>query len=426
MTARAKKDPPLDARRVLVVSPQPFYEDRGTPIAILQLLTALTSLGYQADLLTYPIGASPELPGVRYFRSANPLGFRSVPVGFSFRKLVLDTTIVVSLFQRVRRDRYDVIHAVEEGAYPAAIAARWLRVPLVYDMASSLPEQLTRHWLLGTRPVQQVLRACERWLLQRAEQVIASTGLAGKVAAVAPDAAVREWTFCAQPRPAVTQATSSAIRRELELGPADRVVMYAGTFAQYQGVDLLLQAAAELCKSREDVSFVLVGGYPGEQESVRRAVGDLGLDARVRVLGRRSREETALMLQIADVVTSPRRFGGNFPLKIFDYMEAGRPIVATDIPTHRMVLDERCAVLTPSSPSCLAEGIARLLDNADLATDLTAAASEVAAERFGWRAFVSLVADLYVDALASAQAPGAVNRPQPAGGRAVAAGGAEQ
>jgi glycosyltransferase involved in cell wall biosynthesis len=408
-----------------VVSPQPFYEDRGTPIAILQLLTALTSLDYQADLLTYPIGASPELPGVRYFRCANPLGFRSVPVGFSFRKLVLDAAIVVSLVERVRRDRYDVIHAVEEGAYPAALAARWLGVPLVYDMASSLPEQLGRHWFLGTRPMQRMLQTFERWLLRRAEQVVASTGLADKVAAVAPHTSVREWTFCAQPRPTMTAATTAAVRRELELSPTDRVVMYTGTFAEYQGIDLLLEAAAELCAARDDVSFVLLGGYPGEQQTVRRRVIDLGIDARVRVLGRRSRQETSLMLQIADVVTSPRRFGGNFPLKIFDYMEAGRPIVATDIPTHRMVLDERCAVLTRSSPSCLADGIARLLDDADFAADLTAAASAVAAERFGWCAFVRLVSNLYADALGSARTDAASAALPPISG-AVAAGGADR
>ena len=45
------------------------------------------------------------------------------------------------------------------------------------------------------------------------------------------------------------------------------------------------------------------------------------------------------------VQETARAYGGNLPLKIFDYLAASRPIVATDIPTHRTVLTEERAVL---------------------------------------------------------------------------------
>lgn len=48
------------ARRVLVVAPQPFYEDRGTPIAVRELVTALAGLGFEVDLATFPVGATPH------------------------------------------------------------------------------------------------------------------------------------------------------------------------------------------------------------------------------------------------------------------------------------------------------------------------------------------------------------------------------
>ena len=77
-------------RRVLLMAPQPFYEDRGTPIALRHVLRALVELGHEVDVLTFPVGRSLELPGVRYFRAPNPLRFRSIPVGFSLRKVFLD------------------------------------------------------------------------------------------------------------------------------------------------------------------------------------------------------------------------------------------------------------------------------------------------------------------------------------------------
>ncbi len=68
-------------QRILVVAPQPFYGDRGTPIALRKVLEALSQLAYQVDVLTFPVGCSPEIPGVRYFRVANPLRIRAVPIG---------------------------------------------------------------------------------------------------------------------------------------------------------------------------------------------------------------------------------------------------------------------------------------------------------------------------------------------------------
>ena len=77
-------------RRVLVVTPQPFYEDRGSPISVRHLLHALVDLECEVDVVSFPFGRELELPGVRYFRIANPFGFSGVPIGFSFRKLFLD------------------------------------------------------------------------------------------------------------------------------------------------------------------------------------------------------------------------------------------------------------------------------------------------------------------------------------------------
>jgi glycosyltransferase involved in cell wall biosynthesis len=390
--------------RILVVSPQPFYEDRGTPIAVRQLLHALAELGYRTDLLTYPIGSSPDVPGARYVRCANPFRFRSVPVGFSLRKLILDVALVVRMAGLVRRERYQAIHALEESAFPAALVARWLGIPLVYDMQSSLPEQLTKHWLLGTRPLQAALLAFERWLVRRADQIVGSAGLAPRIHRVVPGKPFREWTFYSGPRPVVEPAEVDQLRRHIGVDPGRKMVLYSGTFADYQGVDLLLGAASEICRQRDDVDFVLVGGYPQEQREVRRAAARLQLGERLRVLARHPRDQMPALLQAADVLVSPRSFGGNLPLKVFDYLAAGRPIVATDIATHRTVLDERCAVLVPPDAAGLARGIGRLLDDPAAAAALGEAAHAVSVRRYGWQSFVGVVADLYAEAFGSAPA----------------------
>ncbi|HEX5386837.1 MAG TPA: glycosyltransferase, partial [Gemmatimonadales bacterium] len=124
-------------RRVLVVAPEPFYDDRGTPIAVLNVLRALRQLDYRVDVVTYPLGRPIKLPGVKIIRSANPFGIRHVPIGFSFRKLALDATLVPAIWRRLRRRRYDCIHAVEEAAFPAVLLGHLYGVPVIYDMQSS-------------------------------------------------------------------------------------------------------------------------------------------------------------------------------------------------------------------------------------------------------------------------------------------------
>ncbi|MGH7719602.1 MAG: glycosyltransferase, partial [Gemmatimonadaceae bacterium] len=141
----AGQEPAPNAPRVLVVAPQPFYEDRGTPIATRQLMQAFSHLGYGVDLVTYPIGRSIDIPGVTYHRAANPLRIARVPIGFSMRKIALDAMLIGTLHERLRARRYAFIHAVEEAAFPAVVLGRRYGIPVVYDMQSSLPEQLMKH-----------------------------------------------------------------------------------------------------------------------------------------------------------------------------------------------------------------------------------------------------------------------------------------
>jgi len=229
------------SRRVLVVAPQPFYEDRGTPIAVRQVLQALGELGRPVDLLTFPIGTDVAIPGLRIFRSGNPLGFHSVRVGFSVRKLVLDLPLTWAFQRRVSRERYACIHAVEEAAFPAAVLARRHGVPLLYDMQSSLAEQLACLRPLGFAPARAALNAMERWLLRRSSMVVTSAGLAERVRAMVPEVPVREWYYASAPADSSPEAVQR-LRAALGLASKGPVVLYSGTFEAYQGLPQLIAA----------------------------------------------------------------------------------------------------------------------------------------------------------------------------------------
>jgi hypothetical protein len=107
--------------KILFVAPQPFFEPRGTPIAVKWALEVLGDAGNEIDLLTYHIGSDVQLKGLLIHRINGPKYIKSVPIGFSFSKLVCDFYLCFKLKKMVQQNKYDVIHAVEEAIFPAVL-----------------------------------------------------------------------------------------------------------------------------------------------------------------------------------------------------------------------------------------------------------------------------------------------------------------
>ncbi len=383
-------------RRILVVSPQPFYQDRGTPIALRQVIEALSGLGYQVDVLTFPVGQDIELPGVRIFRAGNPFRIRGVPVGLSARKLLLDVSLIAALRSRLEQDRYTCVHAVEEAAFPAAVLSRRHAIPLLYDMQSSLPEQLCQHLVFRPPPIRWILELAERWLLRRSDLVVSSIGLAERVRRVAPATEVREWRYSGRPTESDPEE-ACALRQRLGLGPRQPVVLYSGTFEEYQGLKDLVAAIPAVLAEFPDAVFVFVGAEPGAGPAANGTAAALLASGALRIIGRQPRPAMAPYHAMADVLVSPRSYGGNLPLKVLDYLAAGRPIVATDLPTHRTVLNEERAVLVQPEVGAIAQGILEVLRDPGRAAQLADAARRYAAEHLAWHAWERYVGQLYED-----------------------------
>src|SRR6266511_4352984 len=123
-----------DIVRILMIAPEPFFEPRGTPFSEFHRIRALTTLGHQVDLVTYPFGQDVVMPGLRVFRSMRPPFVRRVRIGPSFAKLALDALLALSVIRRSSSGRYDAIHSHEEGGLIGVALAAILRVPHLYDM----------------------------------------------------------------------------------------------------------------------------------------------------------------------------------------------------------------------------------------------------------------------------------------------------
>jgi glycosyltransferase involved in cell wall biosynthesis len=379
--------------RVLVVAPQPFFQERGTPIALRWVVESLSELGYAVDVLTFPLGESLSIPNVRYIRVPNYLRFRRIPIGFSLRKVWLDFFIWRELRRLLRAGDYVCVHAVEEAAFFAVRAARPHGIPVVYDMQSSIPEQLRPHWLLGLRPARRLVERSERWLLRNADRVACSAGLEDRVKRQVPGAHVLRWTFPGTYRDDA-MAFRAELRAELGISHSQMVVIYTGNFADYQGLEELVGAIELVRAVHPQVVFVLVGGSLDEAGRVRRRLLAIPAEG-YRLIPRQPWSRMAMYLSAADIAVSPRRYGSNLPLKVIEYLAAGLPIVATNIPAHTTLLDDRLALLVEPSSSGIAWGTIQLIEDPLSRIQYEAAAIAYASRHLGAEAFLLSLAHLY-------------------------------
>jgi glycosyltransferase involved in cell wall biosynthesis len=393
--------------RILMIAPEPFFEPRGTPFSEFHRIRALTALGHQVDLVTYPFGQDVSMPGVRVFRSLRPPFVGAVKIGPSLAKLPLDALLALTALRRAIGDRYDAIHSHEEGGVIGAVLAWLLRVPHLYDMHSSLPQQLTNFAFSRSPLVRRAFLAIERFMIRRSRVVIViCPSLEDTVKAIEPQAhVVLIENAPGSAEEAATPEQAAAVRRSLALGETTPVVLYTGTFEAYQGLELLFAAMAIVAREQPAARLVLAGGHPDQIARAREQARTAGAEQATIFAGQRPASEIPAYLLAADLLVSPRSRGTNTPLKIYQYLRSSKPIVATRLLTHTQVLSDDTAILTEATPEAFARGILSGLTNRAMAAEVGRRARDLAETKYSYDAYLERTRQACRALMAGAPAP---------------------
>ncbi len=383
--------------KILMIAPEPFFQPRGTPFSEFYRIRCLSELGHRVDLVTYPIGDDVDIRGLRIFRSPSLLGIREISIGPSAAKIPLDAALFFSAWRRLARGRYDAIHSHEEAGIMGHFFSRLYGLPHVYDMHSSLPQQLENFRFTRSRAVRAAFEWMESVIVRSADAVIAiCPSLVETVRHIDPGAKVTliENTAESHDVDKVPAAKSGELRRELGL-EGKRVILYIGTFEAYQGLDMLLAAASKIAAKRDDAALLLVGGRPDQVKEQREGALNLGIGDFCRFTGQVPHDRVPSYLKLADVLVSPRSAGTNTPLKIYSYLRAGAPIVATDMYTHTQVLSPDVAMLVPPEAEPFAAAVELLLDDGEFSRRLTDAAFQLSEDRYSYDRYVEKTRAVY-------------------------------
>jgi glycosyltransferase involved in cell wall biosynthesis len=350
--------------KILMLAPEPFFQPRGTPISIYFRIKALSDLGHRTNLVTYPLGEDVEFRNFTISRVPNLLRIRKIKIGPSFIKLPLDIGLLIRAIWELAKGRPDVIFSHEEAGWFGAALGKISGTPHIYDMHSSLPQQLENFHFSKSKLLIKIFLELERFVLKNSKAVIVicrdlleyvqKKGYGEK--AVFLENFIDFNDFEEQPLP-----TDLINKKKSEVAPrGEKIVLYAGNFEPYQGIPLLIEAFTRV---KSAAVLLVVGGSKSEHDEMRKKANGLGLGKRLVFVEKVPPQQVVLYIALCDVLISPRVSGTNTPLKIYSFLKSGKPLVATRLWTHTQILDDRLAVLTAPEPQALADGISFALDS---------------------------------------------------------------
>lgn len=383
--------------KILMIAPEPFFQPRGTPFSEYHRLRALSTLGHEVDLITYPIGEDVEIDHVTIYRSLKLPFVNNMKIGPSLAKIFLDIPLFIQAFLMMMTRHYDCIHTHEEAVIVGALLRKFFGYPHVYDMHSSLPEQMSNFGISRSRIVFKFGEFMERWVLKHSSRTIVICPYLGKrvekLHRNQPYLVIENVPVTDDNR-VIEQREIDQLKQKLDL-KSETTVLYTGTMEAYQGIDLLLESAKHVYKQYENVRYVLVGGHPNQIGRMKELTALLGIEKIVCFVGQRPVEEMPLYTQLADILVSPRKDGKNTPLKIYSYLKSGKPIVATNILTHTQALNDDVAVLTGNNAEAFAEGTLKLIYNKELQAQLVANALRLSEEKYSYKAYLEKTEQVY-------------------------------
>jgi glycosyltransferase involved in cell wall biosynthesis len=365
----------ISDRPVLVVSPQPFFTPRGTPISVYHRTQVLAELGFEVDLLTYGEGADIDVPGVRVIRIPRFEFLGEVKVGPSMLKFFLDVLLFFWMVGLLLKRRYAFVYVHEEAVFLSLFLKPLFRFKLIYDMHSSLPQQLIRFQVADFRILVWLFRRLEAASLRYADAVVtvcpnllsrieAQVGKCSKhfliensitdeIALIKPEGWEEERLSSRPPQP--------------DFPEGSRVIVYAGTLENYQGIDLLLSSFVNVREQVADAQLLIVGGRPAQVEKYAALGRRLGLDESCVFIGSVPYEQARHYCRMGDIQVASRLCGADTPLKVYEQIASGIPIVATNIKAHTHILNDDVAFLVAPDPESLAQGMTQALTDPEAA-----------------------------------------------------------
>jgi PEP-CTERM/exosortase A-associated glycosyltransferase len=336
--------------RILHVLDHSLPLHSGYSFRTIEILRQQRARGWEPLALTSPrhgaISADEEvIDGWRFMRTpGRPSLLSALPTAGRYLDEMRATAARIEAVVHTMQPDILQPHSPVLNALPALWVGRRHRIPVVYEVRASWEDAAVDHGTTREGSVRyRASRAVETYAVRNADAVtticeglrsdLVARGVEAEKITVIPNAVdVKAFPFA--------RSSDPALRAELGLESAT-IIGFAGSFYAYEGLDLLLDAAAALLPRQPDLRVLLVGGGPQEQ-SLRSQAERLRIGSRVIFTGRVPHEKVQRYYELIDVLAYPRHSIRLTeivtPLKPLEAMAQGRVLVASDVGGHRELI----------------------------------------------------------------------------------------
>jgi glycosyltransferase involved in cell wall biosynthesis len=359
--------------RVALVIAGPYPAFRGSQVLVQHLANGLSERGHGVEVVTYGRWLA-QRPGLHPARVA------------------LDAMLLGRLFRVVRGRAIDVIHAHNyEAAIAGLIVARATGRPLVYHGHSALAEELPTYArrAIPRRLLARLGRALDAQVPRRADFCIAVSEELG--ARLLRGGVTGDEIACISPVGAPEEVGASEPTAPPEDGA---LVCYAGNLDGYQNLDFLSESFRRVRAWVPRARLVLLTHEGGRAEAARHATEG------IEVVQARSYDEVRERLAAAHVAVCPRTERSGFPMKLLNYMAAGKAIVASRGSAKGLCDGVTGRIVPDGDAAAFAEAIVELLRDGAQRERLGAAARQAVESRAAWDTVLDRIESIYERVLA--------------------------
>jgi 1,2-diacylglycerol 3-alpha-glucosyltransferase len=389
--------------KIAMVVASPFPANHGTPGSIREMAQALASKGHDLHVVTYHFGEGPNPKGVHIHRIPDFGLNRKVIVGPTLERPFLDFLMVFTLCRVIRRENIDLIHAHNyEGALAGYFARLMTGRPLVYSAVNTMSDELPTYNFLKPR----ILGVWLGWFLDHLvprmpHRIIAITP---EIAGMLRIQGIRQNRFRMIPLGIDTDQfvgkDPTVIRQRYSL-VGNPLVMYTGILDRLQRIDYLLRAMRSVVAALPEARLLIAATIAKDDDlrECRKMITELQLEKHVIVATGTDFEEVPNFLASADVAVLCRPQMPGFPVKLLNYMAAGKAIAAFEGSAKGLQHMTNALVVSDGDWQGLANGIIELLRAPNLAAKLGDNARKWVRANFAWSKITREIEDIYYDLL---------------------------
>jgi glycosyltransferase involved in cell wall biosynthesis len=364
-----------------------FPSPKGATTHIVHFLRGLVNRGYEVDLLTPGDGVLPaeeEWESVRIRRVPPVAGGNFLTQALAFGQASLELVAVSQPFD------YAHYRSAWSGL-PLAREKSRFGFKTIFEVNGLASVELKYHYPgLRESGLLTKIRQMELEALELSDAVICPSDVTRQFL-VSLGVERRKITVIPNGCSPADFPASPLLPREAERIPT---LLYIGTLADWQGLELIIHAMPEIIKQHPAKLRIVGRGRSRQRKLLAKQIRKLGLEEFVSVEAAVPHHEVGALVASADVCLAPLSLNdrnvtqGCCPIKIIEYMACARPIVASNLPVVRELVREEVDALlfNPADPADLAGQVLALLENPSLAGELAANATRCAREKFTWHA----------------------------------------